>query len=273
MHHTAIMAVREQLNGSELMYFPLQGRGESIRLALTIAGVDFVDKRLPGKLWGAEKSKTVRCGVVDVLGTLFRAAACCSPASPPPPPRCAPPSPQPWGSMPVLTLADGTTQIAQSKALLRLAGKASSLYPVDDAIRAAQVDEIVDFCDDIAASVNPIGRGMESEDKNAARLACVSPGGKIYAMLEKLDASIGARGAEGFAVGSGLTTADVQVFANTTSLISGFWDGVPPTTLDGFANIQAVRKNVATQPAVLAWYDSGDRGTGYGAAFKAARDL
>ena len=53
-------SVAALLNGSELMYFPLQGRGESIRLALTIAEVNFVDKRLPGKLWSAEKSKTVR---------------------------------------------------------------------------------------------------------------------------------------------------------------------------------------------------------------------
>ena len=175
--------------------------------------------------------------------------------------------------MPVLTLADGTTKIAQSKALLRLAGKASDLYPVDDAVLAAQVDEIVDFSDDFLGSINLIGRGMEPEEKNAARLACVSPGGKIHGMLEKLEASIGARGGAGFVVGSRLTTADIQVFACTTCLISGFWDGVPPTALDGFPNLQAVRKNVATQPAVQAWYDSGDRGTGYGAAFKAARDL
>ena len=39
-------------------------------------------------------------------------------------------------------------------------------------------------------------------------------------------------------------------------MASGFFDGVPPTLNDRYPSIQAVRKNVATQEAVLAHYNA-----------------
>jgi len=120
--------------------------------------------------------------------------------------------------MPVVVLACGD-KIAQAKALLRLAGKAAGIYP-SDPIAAAKVDEIVDYCEDIGSAINPIGRGLPSEEKNAARKQAVSEGGKIYAMLAKLDASIAERGAAGHAVGDALTTADLDVFTKTTGYVS-----------------------------------------------------
>ena len=231
--------------------------------------------------------------------------------------------------MPVVVLACGD-KIAQAKALLRLAGKAAGIYP-SDPIAAAKVDEIVDYCEDIGSAINPIGRGLPSEEKNAARKQAVSEGGKIYAMLAKLDASIAERGAAGHAVGDALTTADLDVFTKTTGyvsfvcvcvwsvcgvcvcvcvcwstppthssltrslsikhahththththahtrirhrLVSGFWDGVPSDALAPFRNINTVRKAVASLPAVAAWYEIESHGEGYGAVFKATKDI
>ena len=219
------------LEGCKLVYFNMEGRAESIRLALTLSGVSFEDKRIAGKDWAAMKPTTVRL----LANQLPRCSFYLNPRPLLSHPRSmSPPShlhtcafaavsalssrSQPWGSMPVVVLACGD-KIAQAKALLRLAGKAAGIYP-SDPIAAAKVDEIVDYCEDIGSAINPIGRGLPSEEKNAARKQAVSEGGKIYAMLAKLDASIAERGAAGHAVGDALTTADLDVFTKTTGYVS-----------------------------------------------------
>jgi len=55
--------------------------------------------------------------------------------------------------------------------------------------------------------------------------------------------------------------------------VSGFYDGVPPSALDAYTNIQGVRKTVASLPVIAAYYDGEGRGEGMEATFKAARDL
>ena len=82
----AAIKATELLKGATLMYFGIPGRGESVRLALAISGIEFIDKRIPFPEWRELKPTT------------------------------------PWGSMPVLQLTDGTT-IAQQRALLRAVGR------------------------------------------------------------------------------------------------------------------------------------------------------
>eukprot|EP00343_Euplotes_focardii_P006903 CAMPEP_0205818968 /NCGR_PEP_ID=MMETSP0206-20130828/1106_1 /ASSEMBLY_ACC=CAM_ASM_000279 /TAXON_ID=36767 /ORGANISM="Euplotes focardii, Strain TN1" /LENGTH=69 /DNA_ID=CAMNT_0053111915 /DNA_START=24 /DNA_END=229 /DNA_ORIENTATION=+ len=60
------------LENCKVTYFNLPGRAESLRLALSAAKISFTDERIEFKDWPALKPST------------------------------------PWGSLPVLTLADGT---------------------------------------------------------------------------------------------------------------------------------------------------------------------
>jgi len=206
------------LTGSKLTYFPMPGRGEASRLAMAIAGVEFEDERVPFKEWGALKPQT------------------------------------PWGQMPVLTMADGT-QYGQARSILRFIGKFSNLYP-EDPLEALKVDSLMDACDEFQSITNSVGQGLPQEEKEAARLAACSDGGKIAARLAQLEAFIAANGSGGFAVGDSLSVGDLQLFAITGMVACGFFDGVPPTVNDPYPNIQAVRKNVATQEAVMAYYDA-----------------
>jgi prostaglandin-H2 D-isomerase / glutathione transferase len=209
-------ATAATLQGATFTYFPMPGRGETVRLLLALGHVAFTDNRVPGKDWGALKPST------------------------------------PWGQMPFLTLRDGRT-LAQARAVARFVAQHVGMYPADF-YQAARVDELLDALEDIGG-INGVGRGKEQAEKEADRLAAVSPGGKIHALLTKIDAFIGEHGdGAGHSVGNALTVADVHVFSVTSNLGSGFFDGVPNTVTDSFKNIQRVRQNVSNTDEILAWY-------------------
>ena len=210
------------LKNCKLTYFAGTGRGEATRLALTIGQIPFVDQRVPYRDWPELKATT------------------------------------PWGSVPILTLADGTTTIAQQRAILRLVGKETQLYPSTDVLAAAKVDELMDAVEDIGSKVGAIGQGLEQKEKEAARKAAVEEGGPIHAFLKNVDSFIATYGQDGYAVGKALTIADLYLYCASSGLVSGFFDGVPANALDQFSNIQNVRKTVRSHPAVVQYYDSLD---------------
>lgn len=206
------------LAGCKLTYFGIPGRGEAIRLALAIGGVEFDDNRVPFPAWGKVKPTT------------------------------------PWGTLPVLELADGS-QLAQARSVLRFVGKYTSLYPVDPLV-AQRVDELMDALEDLGATITNVGQGLPKEEKEAARLVAVSEGGAVYDVLAKIDAFIQANGADGYAVGAEMNIASILTFTNIGRLVGGVFYGVPPTVCNPFPNIQLVRKTVGGNPDVIAWYDA-----------------
>mmetsp|Transcript_70727 Transcript_70727/g.127426 ORF Transcript_70727/g.127426 Transcript_70727/m.127426 type:complete len:174 (-) Transcript_70727:40-561(-) len=173
--------------------------------------------------------------------------------------------------MPFLTLADGRV-INGNRNMLRLVGKCNDLYP-SDPIMAGLCDDLMDACDDIFVVISSAGSSLEKTEMLAARKACVEPGGKVHFVLSTIDRLISELGSGGHAVGNQMTTADLMIFANCCHLAMPHWEGVPTTVLDDFANINALRKVVATHPAVQSWYDDDAHGSGRGAGFKACRDL
>jgi prostaglandin-H2 D-isomerase / glutathione transferase len=211
----------KMFSNCKVTYFDLTGRGESIRLALAIGGVNFQDDRIQFKDWPTVKPTT------------------------------------PWGSLPVLTLSTGEV-FSQQRSVLRMVGKQSGLYP-EDIQKAALVDSLMDAIEDIAGLTNKQGQDLPQAEKEAVRANSIAKGGPVYAALEKIDAFIGAHGSDGFAVGNSLTIADLVLFTNLGFLVSGFYDGIPLDAIDSdFPNLTAVRKTVRSQPAVVEWYNKLD---------------
>ena len=65
----------------------------------------------------------------------------------------------PYGQLPVLDV-DGV-RIAQSVAIARLCGQVSGLYPKDDLVDQARVDELLDTCTQLS---NILGSSMSIKD-------------------------------------------------------------------------------------------------------------
>jgi len=123
------------MNKIVLTYFDIDGgRGESIRLALNIGGMDFEDDRFPFSKFPALLEKL------------------------------------PLRQVPVLMLND--RQITQSNAILRYIGKQADLYPVDD-LRALLCDEILEAIEDVTDKLVATF-GLSGDEFKAARQELVA---------------------------------------------------------------------------------------------------
>lgn len=114
-----------------LTYFDFDGgRGEPARLALSMAGIAFEDRRVTFDAWVALKAQ------------------------------------MPYGALPVLEL-DGQV-LSQSNAINRYVGKLANLYPAD-AWQAALCDEVMDAVEDIGQQIVATFPIQNAAEKKAAR--------------------------------------------------------------------------------------------------------
>lgn len=127
--------------GYTLTYFDFDGgRGEPIRIAFHVAGIDFEDKRLSFREFSEMRQ-----------GTRFN-------------------------SLPVLEI-DGAA-VTQSNALCRYVGKMAGLYPVDD-LQALYCDEVLDALEDISHYIVPTF-GLEGDELRLAREKLVDGWLSVY---------------------------------------------------------------------------------------------
>jgi len=119
----------------KLAYFPFPGRGEVIRWALTLGGIQFEDWRM-----GFEEFGRLSAGAEFAYSTI-----------------------------PVLYVGD--QQIGQSSAALRYAGKLAGLYPKDDLI-AAQCDAVIDSIKELDVRLEP-SIFAEGDEKKKMREALI----------------------------------------------------------------------------------------------------
>jgi len=209
----------------KLKYFGFPGRGESVRLAMAINGIDFENDVVSFERWGGGE----------------KAAA-------------------PYGGLPVLEI-DGVAR-AQTGALLRYVGKLGDkgLYPSDPA-EALKVDEALEFADEVStivlAAVNPPAYGFPSiEDEDAKRTHAENV---ITTLLTpkfaKLDALIAENGKNGPVFSDHVTVAELK-WHQVIKLIKTMWTYVPADFFAKYPHVQALYDMVESVPEVRAWYAS-----------------
>lgn len=116
-----------------LSYFDFSGsRGEECRLALVMAGVDFIDDRINPKDWPAKKAST------------------------------------PFGAMPIMKI-EGEGELSQSNAILGLIGTRHGLLPEND-FEAAQHCAILNAVEDLSMRIAPTMRLKDEEQKKNMRM-------------------------------------------------------------------------------------------------------
>jgi glutathione S-transferase len=116
----------------KLTYFDAPvSRGEECRLALHIAGVDFIDERIKPADWPAFKPKT------------------------------------PFGGMPLFEVP-GHPVLAQSNAILVLIGRLHRLHP-SDPFEAARHEAMMQYAEDLRSNVGPTLRISDPEEKRKVR--------------------------------------------------------------------------------------------------------
>lgn len=195
-------------------------RAEIGRIALHIGEVDFEDVRISRD----EFSRANESGRLDD-GTIV-----------------------PYRQIPCLCI-DGRS-IAQTGGISRICGKLSGLYPADDLVRSALVDQVIDMATDITVLLGPSNAENDEEKKRQMRLRLVQ--GALRNKIGYLEEQLERDGQEWF-VGESMTVADIAAWRLFGWLTSGVIDHLPTDLLAPFPNLRTACKNVGEHPKVSEW--------------------
>merc|ERR1712025_772612 len=227
------------LEGCTLTYFALPGRGEAIRMALEVSGVKYNEQILDFAEFAKKKAN----------GDF------------------------PFGTLPVLTLADGTV-IGQSRSIERFVAKFAGLYTYHDPVTTAHVDAVVDAVEDLSEAIMKCTRGIDPKSTEflEKRQECQSTGA-FGQGLQKLENFLHKTGTPGYAVGTSHTIADVHLLAHITFMGSGFFDGITANFADGLTRINSIRKKISMHESIKAYYDNKQGKSRFGDMYIAAREF
>ena len=153
----------------------------------------------------------------------------------------------PCHQIPVLVV-DGTS-IAQTGGIARFCGKLSGLYPTDDYLRAAQIDQFIDFATDLSTMVFSTNQFKDENQKLAARLELAN--GPLKRKLGMLELSV-PEGSD-WIVPHSITIADIAIWRVLGGLTSGLLDGMPKDLLTDFPKIKRVCLAVDQRLKVQNW--------------------
>lgn len=195
-------------------YFNGRGRGQNARIMFKLAGVEFEDHRIEFAEWPEFKPKT------------------------------------PFGSMPILTV-DGK-ELTQAKAIGRYLAREFDLYGKTN-IEAAEIDCVMDMCEDVYEKAPAVMGAGGDADKLAAALAEYKTGAtQMFTNLEKKlnECNDGKE----FFLGKRMTAADVFAFSAmdfATSICGG-----DDSVLADFPKLKALRSRIGENKKVAAWVAS-----------------
>ncbi|MEQ9640974.1 MAG: glutathione S-transferase [Alphaproteobacteria bacterium] len=213
----------------QFYYWPgIQGRGEFVRLALEVGGLEYADVARG------------RGGVTAMFAAMDAAV----------PPPYAPPF-----------IRDGDVVVAQTTAILHHLGPRLGLVPDDEAGRLAvhQVAlTIADFVDEAHDMHHPIASALYYEDQldEAKRRAGDFRDGRIPKYFGWLERTLdGNPAGDRFLIGSALTYADLSAF----QVVEGLKYALPKATrraLRAAPKLAALHRRVKRLAAVKAYLDS-----------------
>jgi glutathione S-transferase len=194
-------------------------RAEVGKIALFMGGIDFENRIVDGE----EFQRVKENGKLDD-GTLI-----------------------PFHQLPCLVV-DGTS-IAQTAGIARFCGKLSGMYPKNDDVLAARIDQFLDMATDITNLISTTGRDEDDEAKKIKRQELCK--GELARKLGMLDKNI--RDESDWVLGFDLGLADIAIWRLMGWLSCGILDGIPTDLIKGFPRITRVCLAVDTHPKIQEW--------------------
>jgi glutathione S-transferase len=194
-------------------------RAEVGKIALFMGGIDFENRIVEGE----EFQRVKENGKLDD-GTLI-----------------------PFHQLPCLVV-DGIS-IAQTAGIARFCGKLSGVYPKNDDVLAARIDQFLDMATDITNLISTTGRDEDDEAKKIKRQELCK--GELARKLGMLDKNI--RDESDWVLGFDLGLADIAIWRLMGWLSCGILDGIPTDLIKGFPRITRVCLAVDTHPKIQEW--------------------
>jgi glutathione S-transferase len=201
-----------------LIYFDTPfWRAETSRIALHLGGIPFEDERMSHDQFR----------VLKATGKL------------------------PYGQLPVLEV-DGAV-IAQSLAIARFCGRQSGLYPAENLVDAARVDEILDTASQITELFHPSMREEDREKRAAMRQELATQTAPRW--LDFLEKRLLSSGKTHYFVGGQLTIADLAIWRLLGWILGGYLDGIPTDLIKAQPGLTAHFQSIDQHSGVRLWMD------------------
>ena len=154
----------------------------------------------------------------------------------------------PFHQIPLLVV-DGVP-IAQTGAIARFCGKLSGLYPTEDSISCALIDQFIDFVTDLTNLVYIPSNSPLTEDEKIQHRRILAEG-ELKRKLDMLEDNISAN--QTWIVGEEITIADIAIWRGIGWLASDFVAGIPQPYFMNYPKITKLFKNVDNHPKICDW--------------------
>ena len=195
-------------------------RIELARIPLFIGGISFNDKRIP-----LEEFRSAKETGFLKDGTKL-----------------------PFHQIPCLVV-DGVP-IAQTGAIARFCGKLSGLYPSEDSISCALIDQFIDFVNDLTNLVYIPSNSPLTEDEKIQHRRILAEG-ELKRKLDMLEDNISAN--QTWIVGKEMTIADIAIWRGIGWLASDLVAGIPQPYFVNYPKITKIFKNVDNHRKICEW--------------------
>jgi len=201
----------------QLYYFPIPGRAEGVRVALSLTNLSWNDNEIMGEQYAQMKND----------GKL------------------------PWGMVPILQTPDGT--LAESTAILRYIGGMAGLTP-SDPFQAAKVDEFLDGMEPFARILSGTFSIEDVDERTKARQAVFNEDGDGTKNLKLLQTKIAESTTGWVANTQQMSIADIRAFCGIFGLFSGNFDGIDKSILADYPGLLEYHDKVANEPRIAEHY-------------------
>ena len=201
----------------QLYYFPIPGRAEGVRVALSLTNLSWNDNEIMGEQYAQMKND----------GKL------------------------PWGMVPILQTPDGT--LAESTAILRYIGGMAGLTP-SDPFQAAKVDEFLDGMEPFSRILSGTFSIEDVDERTKARQAVFNEEGAGTKNLELLQTKIAESTTGWVANTRDMSIADIRAFCGIFGLFSGNFDGIDKSILADYPGLLEYHDKVANEPRIAKHY-------------------
>ena len=145
----------------------------------------------------------------------------------------------PFNQLPCLVVDE--VSIAQTGGIARFCGKLANLYPQNNNLEAAKIDQFIDMATDLTVLV----ASTKVEDRNNLVI------GELSRKLSILNKSIEL--SNNYLVNSNISIADIAIWRLMGWLTSGSLDGIPLDLLKEHENISKICLLVDKHPKVNEW--------------------
>ena len=140
--------------------------------------------------------------------------------------------------------------IAQTGAIARFCGKLSGLYPTEDRILSALIDQFIDFVTNLTNLVYVPSNSPLTEDEKIEHRKKLSEG-ELKRKLDMLENNISAN--QAWIVGKEMSIADIAIWRGIGWLASDLVTGILQPYFVNYPKIAKIFKNVDNHPKVREW--------------------